>query len=160
MFLFIFFCKFAIRLGRRKRIASLLQFNIMIVTYQSNNFTNIKSYISVENASLFIRFLEQAFGGESLFCSLREDGSIAYAPVKIGETTLAISDASIDLPSTLNAFNLYVENVDKVYTQAIAAGASAIIPPINRNNGNRNCFVKDKFGNKWHIKMEKVNSYA
>ena len=46
---------------------------------------------------------------------------------------------------------LYVENVDKVFAQAVAAGATIERPLANQFYGDRTGGVADPFGHKWYI---------
>ena len=46
---------------------------------------------------------------------------------------------------------LYVENVDAVFKQAIAAGAKQARPLENQFYGDRAGSVIDPFGHQWHI---------
>ena len=44
-----------------------------------------------------------------------------------------------------------VADVDKVFNQAVAAGAKAIMPPTNMFWGDRYCKVTDPFGHEWAL---------
>jgi PhnB protein len=46
---------------------------------------------------------------------------------------------------------LYVEDVDAVYAQAVAAGAKPDRPVQNQFYGDRSGSVDDPFGYKWYI---------
>jgi PhnB protein len=48
-------------------------------------------------------------------------------------------------------FYLYVPNMEAVYRQAIAAGATSFQEPADQFYGDRTAAVKDPFGNKWYI---------
>jgi uncharacterized glyoxalase superfamily protein PhnB len=52
------------------------------------------------------------------------------------------------MPATLH---LYVEDVDAVYRQALAAGARSIREPEDAFYGDRSGGVADAFGNQWWI---------
>lgn len=49
------------------------------------------------------------------------------------------------------ALFLYVPNVDTLYENALKAGASSVMPPTDRPEGDRTGGVKDVFGNVWYI---------
>ena len=42
--------------------------------------------------------------------------------------------------------SLYVENVDAVYSRAVAAGATVVYPLANQFDGDRSARVADPFG--------------
>lgn len=46
---------------------------------------------------------------------------------------------------------LYVENVDTVFNQAVAAGAKVDRPVADQFYGDRTGGVQDPFGHKWYI---------
>jgi uncharacterized glyoxalase superfamily protein PhnB len=46
---------------------------------------------------------------------------------------------------------MYVEDVDKVFNQAVAAGATAVMPPTNMFWGDRFGKLKDPFGHEWAL---------
>jgi uncharacterized glyoxalase superfamily protein PhnB len=48
-------------------------------------------------------------------------------------------------------FYLYVPNMEAVYRQALAAGATSSEEPADQPWGDRNAAVKDAFGNTWYI---------
>jgi len=53
---------------------------------------------------------------------------------------------------TLEAmFYLYVPNVDDLYKQAVAAGATSFQEPTDQFYGDRSAGVRDAFGNTWYI---------
>lgn len=46
---------------------------------------------------------------------------------------------------------LYVEDADAVYAQALAAGATSVMPPADQFYGDRHGGVRDPNGNIWWI---------
>jgi uncharacterized glyoxalase superfamily protein PhnB len=49
------------------------------------------------------------------------------------------------------ALHLYVEDADRVYAQALAAGATSLHPLTDQPYGDREGSVRDAFGNHWYI---------
>jgi PhnB protein len=49
-----------------------------------------------------------------------------------------------------SGFFMYVENVDAVYQQALAAGATSLRPPTNEPAGHRGAAVRDPAGYTWY----------
>ncbi|MDC0274288.1 VOC family protein, partial [Planctomycetaceae bacterium] len=58
-------------------------------------------------------------------------------------------------PSTLEgtsaSFLIYVENVDELYAQALAAGGEVVRPLADQFYGDRTGCLKDPFGHVWTI---------
>jgi uncharacterized glyoxalase superfamily protein PhnB len=49
------------------------------------------------------------------------------------------------------AYFLYAADADRLYEQALAAGAKSLSPPADRPSGDRIAFVEDPVGNHWYI---------
>ena len=47
--------------------------------------------------------------------------------------------------------HLYVEDVDKIYTAALEAGATSLRDPADQFYGDRSAGVKDSAGNHWWL---------
>jgi PhnB protein len=77
----------------------------------------------------------------------RPDGTIGHAEVRIGDSTIMISDAegvSRPMPS---AIDLSVTDSDAVYKRALRAGATSLMAPVDHLHGG----VRDPVGNVWWI---------
>ena len=51
---------------------------------------------------------------------------------------------------------VYVEDADRVYHRAIAAGATSLEPPLNTPYGDRRAMVRNPFGNVFQIAHRRV----
>lgn len=111
----------------------------------------IVPYLQVLGADQLITFLQQAFGGEQLRRQNLPDGSVAHAEVRIGDTQVSMADATSEYPPTQISLHLYVEDADRVYAQALRAGATSMYEPTDQPYGDREGGVKDPFGNEWYI---------
>jgi len=56
--------------------------------------------------------------------------------------------------------HMYVEDVDKVFNQARAAGAKAVTPLMNMFWGDRYAQLTDPFGHKWSVATHKEDLTA
>jgi PhnB protein len=87
------------------------------------------------------------------------NGKIGHAEVTIGKATIMLSDEypEMDIVSpqrlggTTAALMIYVEDVDAVFAQAVAAGAEVIQPVTVQFYGDRSGQLRDPFGHKWSI---------
>ena len=73
-----------------------------------------------------------------------------HAEVKIGDSVVMLNDPMRQSPTTSSSF-LYVTDVDRVYQQALKAGATSLAAPANMFWGDRMAQVQDPFGNQWAI---------
>ena len=113
-------------------------------------FHSVTPYLQVDGARKMIEFAKQAFGAEEISC--HDDGErVGHAELRIGDTILELSDSRPEYPPTQVALHYYVADVDAVYAQALAAGATSLSAPTNHPYGERGAGVKDPFGNNWYL---------
>ena len=116
-------------------------------------------YLSVKGASAALDFYKKAFGATELFRMSGPDGRIGHAEIRIGDSHIMLADEVPAMgflsPQSLGGspvkLLLYVENGDKVFHQALAAGAVIERPLQNQFYGDRSGTVKDPFGHSWTI---------
>ncbi len=90
------------------------------------------------------------------------DGKILHARIKIGDSIVMISDefpgpstkSPASLGSTTGTLHIYAGNVDKMWEQAVAAGARVIMPLDNQFWGERYGQLADPFGHQWSLSMQ------
>jgi PhnB protein len=119
----------------------------------------VQPYLIVKGASQALDFYKKAFGAEELVRMPGPDGSIMHAEIRIGDSVVMLSDempqAQSKSPNTLggttSGIMLYVENVDQVYEQAVAAGATATARPTDMFWGDRFGRLVDPFGHDWAL---------
>jgi PhnB protein len=114
-------------------------------------FETVTPYLVVDNAQKLIDFIKNAFNGEVTFISNRDDNKIMHATVKIGSSTIMISDTMEGMQAQTAMLYLYLEDVDGVFKKATQAKATSIVEPKNEFYGDRAGAVKDEWGNVWWI---------
>lgn len=105
----------------------------------------------VQGASRLIEFLRDAFHADIASRTEGPDGTIMHADVVIGDSTYEVSDARGSYGPTRSAVHLWVEDVDAVYTRAMAAGAKSMRPPADAPYGERGAAIVDPVGNHWFL---------
>ncbi|HUA16347.1 MAG TPA: VOC family protein [Verrucomicrobiae bacterium] len=120
-------------------------------TYVPKGLHNVNPYLHPLRAEPLIGFLKRAFGAEEIAKYASPDGVVHHAQIRLGDSIVEMGEAHGKYEPTPTMFYLYVPNVDDVYRQAVAAGASSIQEPANQPYGDRNAGVKDAFGNTWFI---------
>jgi uncharacterized glyoxalase superfamily protein PhnB len=84
-----------------------------------------------------------------------------HAEVKIGDTKVMIGGGSAwGGTPTPTGLHLYVPDADRVYQQALEAGAVSLRPPVNQPYGDREASVMDLAGNHWYIATHQAGGYA
>ena len=119
----------------------------------------ITPHLSVREAAKAIDFYKKAFGAEVKGVHYTPDGKVMHAMLKIGDSHLMMADEfpgmGTPAPQTLGGspvvLNIYVENVDSLFNQAVAAGAQVTMPLKNQFWGDRYGQIKDPFGHSWAL---------
>jgi PhnB protein len=123
----------------------------------------VTPYLVLRGADRAIEFYKKAFGAKELGSMPGPEGKIMHAEIRIGDSVVMLSDemspASAATPPAGAAppirIMLYLENVDAVFQQALAAGAKAVMPPQDMFWGDRYGKVIDPFGHHWDLATHK-----
>ncbi len=118
-----------------------------------DGYHSVTPYLLVEGAQSLIDFMKEAFGATERFRMEAPGGKIGHAELEIGDSVIMLADASTsDQGTPMPAMiNLYVEDVDKTYQQALEGGATSVREVANQFYGDRNGGVRDPYGNVWWI---------
>jgi len=118
-------------------------------------FSTVTPYFFVERAAEFIDFLVDGLGGVEILRHM--DGNrVANAQVRLGTSTVMVSEASPAFPAMPASYYLYVENADHSMTRAMTAGATQVMAVADMPYGDRQGGVRDRQGNIWWISQRLV----
>jgi PhnB protein len=130
----------------------------MAVKAVPDGYRTVTPYLIVSGAAKALDFYKKAFNAEEL---VRMDmgGQIGHAEIKIGDSMIMLADefpqmgarSPQSIGGTPVGMCLYVENADKLFNQAVAAGAKVERPLQDQFYGDRSGTVIDPFGHKWTI---------
>jgi len=118
---------------------------------------SVTPYLHVSNVGRLIDFLKQSFDAVEMERFLLPDGRIEHAEVKIGDSTVMMSEASQKYPSMPTWVYLYVGNIDESHKKAVHAGGTPLMSPTDVYYGERVSGIKDPSGNIWWISTRKEN---
>jgi PhnB protein len=128
-----------------------------------DGYYSLTPYLVINGAAAAIEFYKKAFGAVETIRMPGPDGRVMHAEVKIGNSMLMLSDENpergyLSPPSrggNSASVMLYTDDVDKVFKQAVAAGARADQPPTDMFWGDRMGNLTDPFGHSWAIATHK-----
>lgn len=114
--------------------------------------------LTFKDCAKAIEFYKKAFGAEVRdFLPSPSGRGVMHATIKIGNSILMMGD---EMPGCGSAETLggspvslyvYVPNADATFKQAIAAGATAVMPVADMFWGDRAGNLKDPFGYAWMV---------
>jgi PhnB protein len=119
-------------------------------------FSTVFPYFLVDRAEAFIAFLVHGLGGEETGRTMRDDGLVANVLVRLGTSTVMVSDASPAFQAMTGSYYLYVADADAAMERAIEHGAIEIAAVGDRPYGDRQGGVRDAHGNLWWISQRLV----
>ncbi len=122
------------------------------VTWRREGFTSVTPYLVIRRSVELMDFIKDVFDASETFRQPGPSGGIMHAEVRIGNSMLMLGGSpDMPYPETPAALHCYVENVDRVYRRALAAGATSLNEPTDHDYGERGASVKDAFGNHWYL---------
>jgi PhnB protein len=124
-----------------------------------DNYPRVSPHLSVAGAAAAIDFYTSVLGATERTRMGMPDGTIAHAEIEIGDSLIMIGDempgGNDPSPKTLGGSPVslfaYVEDVDRVFDQALQAGATMVQEPENHFYGDRVAMFDDPFGHRWNI---------
>ncbi|MBC8357288.1 MAG: VOC family protein [Planctomycetes bacterium] len=131
----------------------------MSVKAQPDGYHSITPYLIANDAAAAIEFYETAFGATELMRLPGPGGKVMHAEIKIGDSPIMLADEFPEMGiRSAKSFGgspvsilIYTEDVDAMFAQAIAAGATETKPLADQFYGDRSGTVEDPFGHTWTI---------
>lgn len=126
-------------------------------------FRTITPYLVVPDVPAEVEFLKQAFNAEGQVYGLGTRGGF-HGEFKVGESMIMVGGGGrgsewkgTPLPAYIH---LYVKDVDAIYENAVAAGATNLSPPADRPYGDRECGFRDPGGNQWFVATHQGETFV
>lgn len=129
-----------------------------------NGFHTLTANLVVKDASDAIEFYKKAFDAQEIYRDYTPNGkNIIHAELKIGDSIIMLNDEfpswSVLSPKSIGGssvtIHMYVNDVDKMFNKAVAAGAKVTMPLMDAFWGDRYGHLEDPFGHKWSIATHK-----
>lgn len=126
--------------------------------------TRLMPHLTCKGAAQAIDFYKAAFDAQEMMRLPMPDGRLLHAAITIGGNVVMLVDEFRDAGPNATAappafttpavtLHLQVPDVDKLFEQAVAAGAKPLMPPADAFWGDRYGIVEDPFGHRWSMAM-------
>ena len=125
--------------------------------YIPPGFNTVTPYFFVAGAESFVAFLIEGLGGSETCRTMRPDGVIANVQVRLGTSTVMVSEATAGYPAMAGAYYLYVEDADDAMARALEHGATLEMAVGDMPYGDRQGGVRDPHGNIWWLSQRMVH---
>ena len=120
---------------------------------------SITPHLVCAGAAQAIEFYVRAFAAVEQLRLPGPGGKLMHASVRIGDSIVMLVDENrewgalgpLSLNGTSVTIHLQVADVDAVFAQAVAAGATVVMPVADMFWGDRYGIVKDPFGHQWSV---------
>jgi len=122
-----------------------------------DGYHSITPYLVVKGAAKAIDYYKKAFGATEIMRMAAPDGTVGHAELKIGDSIFMMGEEVPQMGyrapqgSTPVGLMLYVDDADRVFKQAIAAGGRVDKEVKDQFYGDRNGTLYDPFGHMWTI---------
>jgi PhnB protein len=120
---------------------------------------SVTPYLFCKGAAAAIEYYKKAFGATEIMRHPMPDGQLGHAEIKVGDSVIMLADEFPDMkalsPKTIGGtavlLMIYVDDVDRVFTRALAAGGTELQPLQDKFYGDRTGTLLDPFGHMWTI---------
>ena len=124
-----------------------------------DNFPRVAPYLCVDGAAAAIDFYSRVLGATERMRMPAPEGKIGHAEIELGYSVIMLSDEHPDMdvrsPKSVGgtpvAISVYVEDVDAVFQEALAAGAKELRAIKDEFYGDRSGQFEDPFGHRWNV---------
>jgi PhnB protein len=124
-------------------------------------------YLIVNTAATAIEWYKKAFGATEMVRLADPTGKVMHAEIRVGGSAFMLADefpemgyrSPLSLGGSPVSILLYVEDVDQLFGQAVAAGATETMAVADQFDGDRRGTLTDPFGHVWLLasKMEDIS---
>jgi PhnB protein len=123
---------------------------------------SVTPYLIVKDASKAIEYYKKAFGATEIMRFPGPNNTVAHAEIQIGDSRIMLADEGQNeyrspqaIGGTPVSLMIYVNDVDKVFNQAVSAGAKQSRAVQDQFYGDRSGNLIDPFGHVWTVATHK-----
>jgi PhnB protein len=124
-----------------------------------DGYPQVTPYLCVDGADRAIEFYSRVFGATERMRIPAPDDKVGHAELQVGNGIIMLSDEFPEMgarsPKTVGGtpvtISVYVDDVDRVFDQAVQSGATALRTVENQFYGDRAGQFEDPFGHRWSV---------
>jgi PhnB protein len=124
-----------------------------------DNYPRLTAYLAIDGAADAIDFYTRVLGAKERMRMPMPDGKVGHAELEFGDSVVMLSDAAPEMghvdPKRLGGspvtLSVYVEDVDRTFADALAAGATSLEPVADKFYGDRSGQFEDPWGHRWNV---------
>jgi uncharacterized glyoxalase superfamily protein PhnB len=129
-----------------------------------SGYHTVSPHLAVRGAAEAMEFYKKAFNAEERGRFMMPDGKqLMHGEIKIGDSIVMLGEESPQrgcpgpqsVGGTTVSLYIYVQDADRLFNQAMSAGAKSVMPVADMFWGDRAGTVKDPFGHQWTIATHK-----
>ena len=131
----------------------------MTARHIPEGYSTVTPYLIIKGASEAIDFYKRAFGATEVMRFGAPGGKVAHAEIQIGNSRVMLADEDPERgyrsPQSWGGSGtgimLYLEDVDRVFSRALQAGAKVLDAVKDQFYGDRSGSLIDPFGHWWTV---------
>jgi PhnB protein len=132
----------------------------------SKGYHSVTPVLIIKGAEQAIEFYKKAFGAKELDRAyIPGSNIILHAEMQIGDSRIMLNDEFPEMncksPQSVGgastALYVYVKDVEKIFSKALAAGATVTMPVMDAFWGDRTGQLIDPYGHVWSFATRKRN---
>ncbi len=121
------------------------------------NYLPIMPYLIIHDAKGFMDFMKTVFHATVQLLIPRDEHKVMHGELRINDAVIMFADATEQFKERSAGMFIYVHNVDKIYSDALANDATNLMQPSRQEYGYTAGF-EDRFGNQWWIVEAEVQT--
>ncbi|MGT2526335.1 VOC family protein [Streptomyces nojiriensis] len=131
----------------------------MTVRPVPEGYPRVTPYLCVDGAAAAIDFYVSVLGARERMRMSAPEGRIGHAELELGNSLVMLADEHPEMdfrsPAAVGGtpvtLHVYVEDVDAVFAEALARGATEPRPVRDEFYGDRTGQFQDPFGHRWNV---------
>jgi PhnB protein len=124
-----------------------------------DGYPRVMPYLIVDGASSAIDFYTSVLGAKERMRMPMPNGKVGHAELELGDSLIMLADEAPEMNArsprsvggTPVSMMVYVEEVDRVFDEAVQAGAKSLRPVEDQFYGDRLGAFEDPWGHQWNV---------